>query len=140
MQNPPPLPYLETSGPQAYDVELQASLAPAAGAAATIARTNLRTLYWSIAQQLAHHTVSGCNVRIGDLLGSGTISGASPDSCGSLLEITRNGARPLRLSDGSERTFLEDDDEVILTGWAQAKDYRVGFGEVRGRVVAARSS
>jgi fumarylacetoacetase len=73
-------------------------------------------------------------------MGSGTISGPSPDSCGSLLEITRNGAHRLRLSDGSERAFLEDDDEVILTGWGQAKDYRVGFGEVRGRIVAARSS
>jgi fumarylacetoacetase len=116
------------------------TLAPAGSAATTVSRTNLRTVYWSIAQQLAHHTVSGCNTRIGDLMGSGTISGTSPESCGSLLEITRNGARPLRLSDGSERTFLEDDDEVILTGWAQAKDYRVGFGEVRGRVVGARSS
>jgi fumarylacetoacetase len=140
IQNPPPLPYLETSGPQAYDIALQASLAPAGSAATTVSRTNLRTLYWSIAQQLAHHTVSGCNTRIGDLMGSGTISGTSPDSCGSLLEITRNGAHRLRLSDGSERAFLEDDDEVILTGWGQAKDYRVGFGEVRGRIVAARSS
>jgi len=139
VQHPPPLPYLETSGPQAYNIELQAAIAPAGSAATTISRTNLRTMYWSIAQQLAHHTVSGCNTRIGDLMGSGTISGPSPDSCGSLLEITRNGAHRLRLADGSERAFLEDDDEVILTGWAQAKDYRVGFGEVRGRVVSSRS-
>ncbi|HEX6795569.1 MAG TPA: fumarylacetoacetase [Casimicrobiaceae bacterium] len=138
-QNPPPLPYLATEGPYAYDIELQASIAPAAGAPTTIARTNFRTMYWSIVQQLAHHTISGCNTRVGDLMGSGTISGTTPDSCGSLLEITRNGARPLRLADGSERRFLEDDDEVILTGWAQAKDYRVGFGEVRGRIVSSRS-
>ncbi len=97
-------------------------------------------MYWSIAQQLAHHTVSGCNTRVGDLMGSGTISGATPDSYGSLLELTQNGARPLRLPNGAERTFLEDDDELILTGWAQGKDYRVGFGEVRGRIVSARGS
>ncbi|MDQ2916737.1 MAG: fumarylacetoacetase [Pseudomonadota bacterium] len=139
VQNPAPLPYLETSGPQAYDIHLEASLAPPGKPAATISRTNFGTMYWNIAQQLAHHTVSGCNTRIGDLMGSGTISGASPDSCGSLLEITANGTRPLRLQDGTERKFLEDDDELILTGWAQGKDYRVGFGEVRGRIVAARS-
>lgn len=138
-QDPPPLAYLETSGVQAYDVHLEASLVPAGKAATTICRTNLRHLYWSVAQQLAHHTASGCNLRVGDLMGSGTISGPAPDSLGSLLEITWNGTRPLKLADGSERQFLEDDDEVILTGYAQAKDYRVGFGEVRGRVVAARS-
>jgi fumarylacetoacetase len=83
--------------------------------------------------------VSGCNTRVGDLMGSGTISGATLDSYGSLLELTANGTRPLKLPDGGERRFLEDDDEVVLTGWAQARDYRVGFGEVRGRIVAARS-
>ncbi|HMA31424.1 MAG TPA: fumarylacetoacetase [Casimicrobiaceae bacterium] len=138
-QDPPPLPYLETSGAQAYDVRLEASLAPAGKPATTICRTNLRHLYWSVAQQLAHHTVSGCNLRVGDLMGSGTISGPTPDELGSLLELTWNGTRPLKLQDGSERRFLEDDDEVILTGYAQAKDYRVGFGEVRGRIVAART-
>ena len=138
-QNPPPLPYLATSGPQAYDIQLEAALAIDGKPPRTISRTNFRTLYWSIAQQLAHHTVSGCNTRVGDLMGSGTISGATPDSCGSLLEITRNGANPLAL-DGVERRFLEDDDEVILTGFAQAKDYRVGFGELRGRIVGARGS
>ncbi|MGE5170447.1 MAG: fumarylacetoacetase [Rudaea sp.] len=140
VQDPPPLPYLATSGPQAYDIRLEAAVAPAGHPATTVCRTNFRTMYWSIAQQLAHHTVSGCNTRVGDLLGSGTISGSAPDSYGSLLELTRNGTQPLRLADGSVRRFLEDDDEVILTGYAQARDYRVGFGEVRGRVVAARST
>ena len=140
VQDPAPLPYLETQGPQAYDIQLEAALAPAGKRASTITRTNFRTMYWTIAQQLAHHTVSGCNARVGDLVGSGTISGETRDACGSLLEITRNGAEPLRLPDGTERTFLEDDDEVILTGWAQGKDYRVGFGDVRGRVVGARGS
>ncbi|MGE5104206.1 MAG: fumarylacetoacetase, partial [Betaproteobacteria bacterium] len=86
------------------------------------------------------HTVSGCNTRVGDLMGSGTISGSAPDSYGSLLELTRNGTRPLTLAAGGVRRFLEDDDEVILSGYAQARDYRVGFGEVKGRVVAARST
>lgn len=138
-QDPPPLPYLETSGPQAYDIHLEAQIAPAGAKPSTISRTNFRGMYWSIAQQLAHHTVSGCNVRVGDLMGSGTISGPTPESCGSLFEITANGTRPLRLANDVERRFLEDDDEVILTGYAQAKDYRVGFGEVRGKVIAARS-
>ena len=140
VQDPAPLPYLATTGPQAYDIHLEAALAPAGKAPTTISRTNFRTMYWSIAQQLAHHTVSGCNTRVGDLMGSGTISGATPDSYGSLLELTQNGARPLRLPNGAERTFLEDDDELILTGFAQGKDYRVGFGEVRGRIVSARGS
>jgi len=140
VQDPPPLAYLETSGPQAYDIQLEASLAVRDKPAAIIARTNYRRMYWSVAQQIAHHTVSGCNLQPGDLLGSGTISGDTPDSFGSMLELTWNGTRPLTLANGVQRTFLEDDDEVILTGWAQAKDYRVGFGEVRGRIVGARSA
>jgi fumarylacetoacetase len=138
VQNPPPLPYLAAAGPQAYDIHLEAALVVPGKPATTISRTNFRNMYWSIAQQLAHHTVSGCNTRVGDLMASGTISGSTPDSCGSLLEITKNGRHPLAI-DGVERRFLEDDDELILTGWAQAKDYRVGFGEVRGRIVSARS-
>ena len=140
VQEPAPLAYLETTGPRAYDIHLEAALALRGKSAATISRTNFRRMYWSVAQQVAHHTVSGCNLRAGDLIGSGTISGDTPDSYGSLLELTWNGTKPLKLPDGSQRTFLDDDDEVILTGWAQGKDYRVGFGEVRGRIVSARGS
>jgi len=140
VQDPAPLSYLATSGPQAYDIHLEASLAARGKKATTISRTRFSRMYWSIAQQVAHHTVSGCNLRAGDMIGSGTISGDTPDSYGSLLELTWNGTRPLQLADGIERTFLEDDDEVILTGWAQGKDYRIGFGEVRGRIVSARGS
>jgi fumarylacetoacetase len=140
VQDPAPLPYLATSGPQAYDILLEASLAAPGKKATTISRTNFSRMYWSVAQQVAHHTVSGCNLRAGDMIGSGTISGDTTDSYGSLLELTWNGTRPLRPADGTERTFLEDDDEVILTGWAQGKDYRIGFGEVRGRIVSARGS
>ena len=140
LQDPAPLPYLATSGPNAYDIHLEAALAVPGKKAMTISQTNLKRMYWSIAQQVAHHTVSGCNLRAGDVIGSGTISGDAPGSYGSLLELTWNGARPLQIFEGVERTFLEDDDEVILTGFAQGKDYRVGFGEVRGRIVGARGS
>jgi len=138
--DPEPLPYLRGGAADAYDIQLEVWLQTEKSARPQrICVSNAKHLYWNTAQQLAHHTVSGCNTRIGDLMGSGTISGATPDSFGSLLELTANGTRPLKLPDGGERRFLEDDDEVVLTGWAQGKDYRVGFGEVRGRIVAARS-
>jgi fumarylacetoacetase len=91
-----------------------------------------------MAQQLAHHTVSGCNTRVGDLMGSGTISGSAPDSSGSLLELAWNGQRRLTLPAGATRSFLEDGDEVSITGWCQGDGYRVGFGEVRGEIMPAR--
>ena len=141
-QSPEPLEYLRQSRPNAYDIALETALRPAGagtGERTTIARTNFRAMYWTMAQQLAHHTVSGCNVRVGDLMGSGTISGTTPDSYGSLLELTRNGKQPLQLGNGVTRAFLEDGDEVIMTGWCQGDGYRVGFGEVRGEVLPARS-
>lgn len=137
-QVPTPLQYLAQTGPHAFDVELEASLRPAGGGEhRTLCRTNLRHLYWSMAQQLAHHASNGCNLRVGDLLGSGTISGPTTDSFGSLLELTWNGARPLALSDGTSRSFLEDGDEVVITGWCAGDGYRVGFGEASGRVLPA---
>ena len=136
-QDPPPLPYLAHSGGHAFDIHLELSLKATGREATTICRTNLKRLYWSMAQQLAHHTVSGCNTRVGDLMGSGTISGPTPDSRGSLLELAWNGQKPLELPGGATRTFLEDGDEVIITGWCQGDGYRVGFGEVRGQIVPA---
>ena len=94
-------------------------------------------MYWSMVQQLAHHTVSGCNTRVGDLMGSGTVSGPEPGSFGSLLELTWNGQKPVALADGTKRCFLEDGDDVIITGWCQGDGYRVGFGSVTGRVLPA---
>jgi fumarylacetoacetase len=135
-QEPAPLPYLAQTGARGFDIRLEIALAPAGGAATTISRTNVRHLYWSVAQQLAHHTVSGCNTRVGDLMASGTISGSSPDSLGSLLELAWNGQKPIKLPGGAQRTFLEDGDEVVMTGWCEGDGYRVGFGEVRGRIVA----
>ncbi|WP_244848022.1 fumarylacetoacetase [Caballeronia sp. SL2Y3] len=139
-QEPEPLAYLQHAGDHAFDIELSVDLRPeGAATATTISRTNFRLMYWSMAQQLAHHTVSGCNTRVGDLLGSGTISGPTPDSCGSLLEATWNGQRPVRLEEGGERAFLQDGDEITLRGWCQGDGYRVGFGECVGRIVPARS-
>lgn len=138
-QSPEPLPYLQQQGQNAYDIDLEVALQPAgAAAASTVCRTNFKAMYWTMAQQLAHHTVSGCNVRIGDLMGSGTISGTTSDSCGSLLETTRNGAEPVTLADGAKRGFLEDGDTVTMTGWCQGEGYRVGFGEVTGKILPAR--
>jgi len=136
-QDPEPLPYLQQAGAHAFDIWLKVALAPSGGAAATICRTNFKHVYWSMAQQLAHHTVSGCSTRVGDLMASGTISGPAPEAWGSLLELTWNGQKPLALPKGVQRSFLEDGDEVIMTGWCQGEGYRVGFGEVRGRIVAA---
>jgi fumarylacetoacetase len=138
LQDPEPLPYLRQSGPHAFDIRLEVALTPAGGAATTLTRTNFRYLYWSMAQQLAQHTVSGCNARVGDLMASGTISGSTPDSLGSLLELAWNGTRPIEVAAGARRSFLEDGDEVIMTGWCQGDGYRVGFGEVRGTILPSR--
>ncbi len=141
-QEPEPLPYLQQSGAQGVDIALEVSLQPQATTqASTISRTNFKAMYWSMAQQLAHHTVSGCNVNVGDLMASGTVSGSTSDSYGSLLELSWNGQRPLLLEDGkSTRSFLEDGDEVSMRGWCQGKGYRVGFGEVKGRISPAKTS
>src|SRR4051794_23175331 len=134
-QNPEPLPYLRQDDKASVDLHLEVTLRPeGTPEPTTVCRTNFRHMYWSMAQQLAHHTVSGCNTRVGDLMGSGTISGPEPDSFGSLLGLTWNGQKPLALSGGGERSFLEDGDDVIITGWCQGDGYRVGFGEVTGRV------
>nr|WP_315592844.1 fumarylacetoacetase [uncultured Cupriavidus sp.] len=138
-QSPEPLSYLQQQGRNAYDIALEIALQPKGAAApTTVCRTNFKAMYWTMAQQLAHHTVSGCNVRIGDLMGSGTISGTTADSCGSLLETTRNGAEPVALADGVKRGFLEDGDTVTMSGWCQGDGYRVGFGDVTGTILPAR--
>lgn len=140
-QDPPPLPYLARAADWGLDIELEVALATPAMRAAgrpprRICRTNAATLYWDIAQQVAHHTSGGCNLRPGDLLASGTISGDAPDSRGSMLELSWRGQTPVAV-DGEERSFLEDGDEVVMTGWCEADGLRLGFGEVRGIVEAA---
>jgi fumarylacetoacetase len=138
-QDPPVLPYLQRQEPAAYDIELEVELhAASGGAPLTICRSNFRYLYWTIDQQVAHHTCGGCNLRPGDLLASGTVSGPAETSRGCLLEITWGGSRPIQLPDGTLRRYLEDGDHVTLRGWCQGPGYRIGLGEATGRVLAAR--
>jgi fumarylacetoacetase len=138
-QDPPPLAYLQSGGRRAYDIHLEVSLKSARmSEPAVVCRSNFRHLYWDVRQQTAHHTVGGCNLRTGDLLASGTISGPGPDARGCLLERTAGGKNPLSLPDGTTRRFLEDGDRVTLTGWCQGDGFRVGFGEVTGRLLPAR--
>jgi fumarylacetoacetase len=135
-QEPRPLPYLQSVGHWAYDIQLEVALqSEAMSEAVIITRSNFRYLYWNMAQQLAHHTVNGCNLRPGDLLASGTISGPTPDSYGSMLELTWRGTKPIHLPTGETRTFLHDGDQLSLTGWCQGDGYRVGFGQVMGKIV-----
>ena len=136
-QEPEPLDYLRQSGSHNYDIALEVDLTPRGGRTTTISRSNFRNMYWSTAQQIAHHASSGCAMRIGDLIGSGTISGADKGSYGSLLELSWGGKEPIALADGSTRTFLEDGDTVTIRGFCQGEGYRVGLGEVSGEIVAA---
>jgi fumarylacetoacetase len=137
-QDPEPLPYLRQPGPGAFDIRLEVHLRPEDAAEATrICVSNFQHLYWSMAQQLAHHTVTGCDVRPGDMMASGTISGPTEDSYGSMLELCWRGTKPLTLAGGEERKFLRDGDTVTMTGWCRGEGYRVGFGEVTGKVLPA---
>ncbi len=136
-QDPEPLPYLRTSGEHSFDIALEASIIPKNGEGTVICSSNFKYLYWSMPQQLAHHTVNGCNVRAGDVMASGTISGPTPDSFGSLLELTWRGTKPLILKDGSERKFLEDGDTVVIRGHGEKNGVRIGFGEVQGEILPA---
>jgi fumarylacetoacetase len=135
-QTPAPLPYLKQALPNNYDLELDVALRTGEmGTAQNICRTNFKYMYWSSVQQLVHHASSGCAMNVGDLLGSGTISGPEKHQRGSLLEISWNGAEPIELPGGAKRTFLEDGDQLVMRGWCQGDGYRVGFGEVEGTIV-----
>jgi fumarylacetoacetase len=137
-QDPEPLAYLKGPNDFSYDIQLEAHLqSQKLESPHVITRTNFQNLYWSISQQLAHHTMNGCNLQPGDLLASGTISGPTEESRGCMLELTWRGAKPLSLPNGETRKWLEDGDRLTITGWAQGDGYRVGFGEVTGRVLAA---
>ena len=135
-QHPTPLPYLRAPNDFIFDIRLEAKLQTAKmSAPQTITRSNSLNLYWSIAQQLAHHTAGGCNLQPGDLLASGTISGPAENERGSMLELTWRGANPLQLPNGETRKWLEDGDRLTISGWCEGEGYRVGFGEVTGRIV-----
>ncbi|MEM7472256.1 MAG: fumarylacetoacetase [Pseudomonadota bacterium] len=130
----PLLDYLSEPGPMLYDIALKVGLAPAGKAETTIARTNYREMYYSAPQQLAHHTTSGCPMRVGDLLGSGTISGPEKENRGSLLELSWGGKEPFTLDTGETRSFIEDGDTLTLRGAAEGDGYRIGFGTCTGRI------
>lgn len=137
-QRVPVLPYLQSQGPQAYDVHLEVWLKSAKmNEAIRICKTNFKNMYWSMAQQLAHMTSNGTNIDVGDVYGSGTISGPTPDSYGSMLELCWKGTKPISLPDGTQRKFIEDGDTITMTGWAEKDGLRVGFGEVRTEVLPA---
>jgi fumarylacetoacetase len=145
---PQPLPYLDSAlmrGAGAIDIQLEAwietaSMRAAGQAATRLSHTSFRHAYWNIAQMVAHHTINGCNLQAGDLLGTGTQSGPSPQEAGSLLEFSRGGRQPLQLPNGEQRSFLEDGDAIILRGYCErAGAARIGLGEVRGRVLPAQA-
>ncbi len=132
------LPHLVEPGPMLYDIDLAVTLAPKGKTATTIARTNYNQMYYSAAQQLAHHATSGCAMNVGDLIGSGTISGPEKSERGSLLELTWGGKEPLTLDTGDTRTFIEDDDTLTLTGAAKGDGYQIGFGACTGTIREAK--
>jgi fumarylacetoacetase len=136
-QDPKPLEYLRENHRRTYDIQLEVLLqSEEMNQPQTICESNFKYLYWTIQQQLAHHTVNGCNMRTGDLLASGTISGPAGSSYGSLLELTWRGTKPIQLPSG-ERRFIQDGDTIIIRGWCQGDGYRIGFGDVRGKVLPA---
>lgn len=136
IQKPKVLPYLEFEGEKNLDINLEVFI-KIDGQEYLISQSNFKYMYWNMAQQLAHHTVNGCNIQVGDLYASGTISGASPGSYGSLLELSWNGQKPVPLADGSERKFLADGDEVIMRGFAAKDGIRIGFGDCKGKILPA---
>ena len=142
-QTPSVLPYLNEKKHQNFDIHLEVTLTPNDSQLSTlksqlISSTNFKNMYWTVAQQIAHHTVNGCNLNVGDLLASGTISGTEPSSYGSLLELTWGGKNPITLPDGSKRTFLEDGDTITINGFADRDGFRVGFGELLNTVLPAK--
>lgn len=137
-QEPEVLDYLKFSGDKNYDINLEVSITPEQGPETVICRSNFKHMYWNMCQQLAHHTVNGCNVEVGDMYASGTISGEEKDSFGSMLELTWRGTEPLTLNGGQERKFIEDNDTVTMRGWGEKDGIRVGFGEVMAKILPAK--
>lgn len=136
-QDPKPLPYLRSKKKRTFDLNLEVYIQADGKEEVKICNSNFKHLYWNMSQQLAHHTVNGCNINIGDVMASGTISGPNKDAFGSLLEISKGGKEPIKLADGSTRTFLEDYDTVIMRGFGKKGEVRVGFGEVRSQILPA---
>ena len=134
-QSPEPLPYLQFSGNRSFDIKLDAAIQPIDAQETVVTRSNFKYLYWNMAQQLAHHSVNGCRINAGDMMGSGTISGPDPSSCGSMLELSWRGEKPVVLTNDQSRKFIEDYDTVIMRGYCENKGTRIGFGEVRSQLL-----
>ena len=132
-----PLPYLQKEGKDSFDINLQMAIQPEGKEETVVCNSNFKYMYWTMAQQLAHHTINGCPINAGDMMGSGTISGPTKDSFGSMLELTWRGQNPLKLNDGSERKFINDYDTVIMRGYSKNDEVRIGFGECTGKVLPA---
>lgn len=137
VQEPKVLPYLEYEGKKNYDINLEVSLTPKTGEETVICKSNFKYMYWNMCQQLAHHTVNGCNVNVGDVMASGTISGAEPHEFGSMLELAWKGTKPIPMKDGSTRVFMQDYDTCIIKGFAEKDGVKIGFGECKTQVLPA---
>lgn len=137
-QDPKPLEYLQSSGEHSFDIALECDIVTPGGDSKTVCKTNFKYMYWNICQQLAHHTVNGCNINTGDLMASGTISGPDESSYGSMLEIAWRGTKPVQMPDGTERKFIGDGDSVVMRGLCEKNGIKVGFGEVRTKVLPAK--
>lgn len=137
IQDPEVLPYLKYKGNRHLDIQLEVSIAPENVKEKIVSRSNYKFMYWNMNQQLAHHTVNGCNIRVGDMMASGTISGHDEDSYGSMLEISWKGTKSVQMNDGSERKFIADNDTVIMRGFGEKDGVRIGFGEVSAQVLPA---
>lgn len=139
VQEPAVLDYLKCGSNHSFDINLEVSIQPEGQKATKVCASNFKTMYWNVAQQLAHHTANGCNINVGDMMASGTISGSEPDSYGSMLELSWNGSQQITLTEETKRTFIEDGDTVIMKGYAEKDGIRVGFGEVSGQVLPAKA-
>ena len=138
VQDPKVLPYLEYSGDKHIDINLEVGITPENSEETVVANSNYKHMYWNMNQQLAHHSVNGCNINCGDMLASGTISGNDESAYGSMLEISWKGTKPVQMKDGSERKFIADGDTVTMRGFAQKDGIRVGFGEVNAKILPAK--
>ncbi|XP_066588709.1 fumarylacetoacetase [Prorops nasuta] len=137
VQDPEPFPYLKHPNNCNFDIKLEVDIKSPNGVATTVTRSNYKYMYWTPQQQLAHHTVTGCNLNPGDLMASGTISGDTPDAYGSMLELCWKGTQPIKLQDGSTRKFLQDGDEVSIKGYCIGDGFRIGFGPCTGKLLPA---
>lgn len=137
-QEPEVLPYLKSEGKKNFDIKLEVAIQPESSEAKTVCHSNFKYMYWNVNQQLAHHTINGCNIRTGDMYASGTISGPDQESFGSMLEIAWKGTKPVAMPDGSERKFINDQDTVIMRGFAEKEGVRIGFGEVSTKVLPSK--